>query len=116
MNTKPPFKRSQYGATVGAPLKRNKFFIFGGYEGLRTSVGRTFFASVPDPAQVAGNFSAVSTPILDPVTRQPFPGNVIPSSRFSNLAKNLAPTIPQPNNPDASEATNRDMTSGTRHA
>src|SRR5258706_1624282 len=58
---KPPFKRNQFGATVGAPLKRNNLFVFGGYEGLRTAQGRTCFASGPDPAQVAGKYDVPLT-------------------------------------------------------
>ena len=44
---------------------------------------------------------ASPTAIKDPLTGQPFPGNIIPSSRFSNFAKTLGPTVPAPNNPGA---------------
>src|SRR5262249_40090229 len=46
---------------------------------------------------LSGDFSSLSTPILDPLTRQPFPGNIVPASRFSKFAKILAPTVPAPN-------------------
>ncbi|HEV3217270.1 MAG TPA: carboxypeptidase regulatory-like domain-containing protein [Vicinamibacterales bacterium] len=97
--TKPPYKRNQYGATAGGAVTRNRFFFFAGYEGLRTTQGRTFFASVPDPTQLTGNFAALATPIVNPMTGQPFPGNVIPASAFSKFATTLLPTIPGPNNP-----------------
>jgi hypothetical protein len=96
--TKPPFKRNQFGGTAGAPLKKNKLFVFGSYEGLRTTQGQTYLASVPNPAFLTGDFSSLSTQIIDPKTGQQFPGNVIPAARFSNFAKVLTPTIPQPNN------------------
>ena len=35
-------------------------------------------------------------PIYDPQTGQPFPGNIIPQSRFSPLAASLLPSIPNP--------------------
>ena len=54
--TKPPYRRNQYGATAGGPIVRNRFFVFGGYEGLRTNQGRTFFANVPSPALLSGDF------------------------------------------------------------
>jgi Carboxypeptidase regulatory-like domain/TonB dependent receptor/TonB-dependent Receptor Plug Domain len=92
-----PGDRNQAGATLGGPIVRNKAFVFGAYEGLRTTQGKSLFASVPNPAFVAGNFSSLATPIIDPLTGQPFPGNIIPSSRFSTFAKTLAPTIPGPN-------------------
>ena len=93
-----PGDRNQAGATLGGPIVRNKAFVFGAYEGLRTTQGKSLFASVPNPAFVAGNFSSLATPIIDPLTGQPFPGNIIPSSRVSTFAKTLAPTIPVPNN------------------
>jgi hypothetical protein len=91
-----PGDRTQAGATLGGPLMRDRFFFFGGYEGLRSSAGKTLFALVPSQAQLAGNFAGLAT-ITDPLTGLPFPGNVIPSSRFSNFAKSLAPTVPAPN-------------------
>jgi carboxypeptidase family protein/TonB-dependent receptor-like protein len=93
-----PGKRNQAGATGGGPIAKNKVFVFGGYEGLRTDQGKTFLAAVPNPTFLTGNFSSLATPIVDPLTRLQFPGNVIPASRFSNFARILAPTVPAPNN------------------
>jgi hypothetical protein len=94
---KTPYDRNQYGFTAGGPVLRNKMFVFGGFEGLRTTQGRTFLATVPSPAFLRGDFSSVATPIVDPLTGQPFPGNQIPASRFSRFAQVLAPTVPAPN-------------------
>jgi hypothetical protein len=96
-----PGNRTQAGVTFGGPISKNRAFFYGGYEALRTDQDKTLFGSVPNPAFVGGNFSSLSTPIIDPLTGQQFPGNVIPSSRFSNFAKILSPTIPAPNNPGA---------------
>ena len=97
--TKPDYKRNQFGATAGGPVMRNKFFVFGAYEGLRTIQGQPFLGSVANPAFLAGNFSSLATPIRDPQTGQPFPNNIIPTNRFSNFARILTPTIPAPNSP-----------------
>src|SRR5436309_13790853 len=78
-----PGDRKLAGFTLGGPVVKNKVFAFGAYEGLRTKQARSLFASVPNPAWVAGNFSSLSTAVIDPVTQQPFPGNLIPSSQFS---------------------------------
>ena len=95
--TKPELTRNQFGGTFGGPLQRDRIFAFGSYEGLRTTKGLPFLAAVPDPVLLSGDFSRLSTPILDPLTRQPFAGNIIPASRFSKFARTLAPTIPAPN-------------------
>jgi len=103
--TKPEYKRNQYGATGGGPIMHNKFFVFGAYEGLRTIQGQPFLGSVPSQAFLSGNFSALATPIRDPSTGQPFPGNIIPQNRFSKFANTLTPTIPAPNTPGANNYT-----------
>ncbi|HEV2986251.1 MAG TPA: carboxypeptidase regulatory-like domain-containing protein [Vicinamibacterales bacterium] len=92
-----PGDRTQAGATFGGPVMKNKAFFFGAYEGLRTDQNKTLFASVPNAAFVRGDFSSLSTAIIDPLTGKQFPGNIIPSSRFSTFAKILAPTEPAPN-------------------
>ena len=124
-----PGNRTQAGATFGGPAMKNRAFFFGAYEGLRTDQDKTLFASVPNPAFVRGDFSSLSTPIIDPLTGQPFQGNIVPSTRFSNFARILAPTVPAPNasgvnnyvtiqpfNDDADTATLRgDQTLNAKH-
>jgi hypothetical protein len=39
--TKPPFRRNQFGASAGGPIRKDDVFIFGDYEGLRASTGIT---------------------------------------------------------------------------
>jgi Carboxypeptidase regulatory-like domain/TonB-dependent Receptor Plug Domain/TonB dependent receptor len=95
--TKPAYRRNQFGATGGGPVIKNKFFVFGGYEGLRTRQGRPFLGVVPDPALLTGNLSSVTSPIVDPLSGAPFPNNQIPSDRISRFANVLSPTIPAPN-------------------
>ncbi len=92
-----PGDKTQAGFTGGGPIIKNKFFAFGGYEGLRTTAGRTLLGSVPNPVLLSGDFSLLGTPITDPLTGAAFPGNIIPADRFSNFAKTLGPTIPPPN-------------------
>jgi hypothetical protein len=94
---KPQLERNQFGGSGGGPIKQNKFFVFGSYEGLRTTKELPFLASVPNPAFLAGDFSSLATPIIDPLTGQQFQGNIIPTNRFSNFARILAPTVPRPN-------------------
>jgi outer membrane receptor protein involved in Fe transport len=44
----PPFRRNQFGATFGGPIKKDKAFFFVAYESTREVLGETLFATVPD--------------------------------------------------------------------
>src|SRR6185369_3982599 len=44
----PPFRRNQFGASLGGPLKKDKLFLFGNYEGYRQSLAATSVSTVPD--------------------------------------------------------------------
>src|SRR5262249_958338 len=44
----PPFKRNQFGGALGGPIKKDKTFVFGNYEGFRQRLGVTIVATVPD--------------------------------------------------------------------
>lgn len=46
----PPFKRNQFGASAGGPIRKDRTFVFGDYEGLRQSLGLTTVDTVPSPA------------------------------------------------------------------
>ncbi len=54
---KPPFRRNQFGASLGGPIIKDRTFIFGDYEGLRSSLGVTQVDTVPSAAALAGNLS-----------------------------------------------------------
>ena len=62
-----PFNQNQFGATLGAPIIKNKLFIFGDYQGTRIadsggsvpSLGYSGFTTVPTAAMKAGNFSSL---------------------------------------------------------
>ena len=57
---------------------RNKTFFMGAYEGIRLEALSSPIVSVPTALMRQGNFSEVTTPIRNPFTGQPFPGNIIP--------------------------------------
>src|SRR6202521_1490383 len=61
----PPFRRNQFGADAGGPIRKDKVFFFGDYEGIRQSKGVTYVDTVPSLAARAGNLST-GTVIVDP--------------------------------------------------
>jgi hypothetical protein len=97
--SKAPFNSHQFGGTLGGPLLRNKAFFFGDYQGLRQDSGRTFLFTVPTSEMRRGDLSAVSNVIYDPLTGQPFAGNIIPDTRINPIARQVADVWPLPNRP-----------------
>jgi hypothetical protein len=114
----PPFKRNQYGMTVGGPVMiprlidgRNKLFFMFNWEGLRERKSLTSRPSVPLSAWRTGDFSgllAQGIQIFDPATRvfdaagnviqapTPFPGNIVPANRIHPVSRKLIDFYPSP--------------------
>src|SRR6266446_7917471 len=44
----PAFRRNQFGGSLGGPIKQDKMFLFGNYEGFRHSLGLSNIAFVPN--------------------------------------------------------------------
>src|SRR5207253_2647941 len=61
----PPFKRNQFGGSAGLPIRKDRTFIFGDYEGLRQSLGMTTVDTVPSLAARKGRLST-GTVTVDP--------------------------------------------------
>ncbi|MGH9354603.1 MAG: hypothetical protein ACRD10_00560, partial [Terriglobia bacterium] len=55
--SRPPFRRNQFGASAGGPIRKKTTYFFGDYEGLRASQGVTSVDIVPSAAARAGNLS-----------------------------------------------------------
>ena len=96
--------RNNYGGSLGGPLVGKKTFFFANFEGLRLSQAMTMTDTVPSMAEAGGDFNGSGTTVYDPasahpnpnfdpsqpagpknpqILRNPFPNNVIPTTRLS---------------------------------
>src|SRR6202158_4829399 len=108
---------NQFGGTLGGPIRKNKLFVFGDYQGQRAHVGGTAQDRIPTAAERGGNLTDLGRNIYDPYqtsdpahcvvvmsggqpvpadlkSRTQFPGNKIPACRLSPQAQNLLKLIP----------------------
>lgn len=88
VGNKPKYRQNQFGGSVGGPIRRNKTFFFGDYEGLRIVQGTTFTSTVPTlfEEQNPGNLSDIKGPI-------------IPVSQLNPIALKYFALYPAPNLP-----------------
>jgi Carboxypeptidase regulatory-like domain/TonB dependent receptor len=90
-----PFRRGQFGGTLGGPIKKEKMFFFVNYEGLRQALGETRIISVPDnnarlgylPATPSGPLQCVNNTAIvfpDPACANTIPKAIQPYLSFYN--------------------------------
>jgi hypothetical protein len=64
----PPFRQNQFGGAIGGPLKKNRLFLFGNYEGFRQAETLSSVSVVPDAQVRKGlfpNSAGVYTPVAN---------------------------------------------------
>ncbi len=102
------FVWNQFGGTLGGPIKKNKLFLFGYYEGVRLRSGGNILTTVPIQAFRDGNFSSVlpGHVVYDPLSgnadgtgRIPFANNTIPTARLNQSVQKMMAAMPQPTIP-----------------
>ncbi len=107
----PPLRWNQFGGSIGGPIKKDKLFFFGDYQGTQRRIGASETLRLPTAAERAGNLSDLGTTIYNPATgnpdgsgRQPFANNQVP---VAAPIQNLLNLIPLPNlNPGIAAANN----------
>jgi carboxypeptidase family protein/TonB-dependent receptor-like protein len=104
---KSEYRQNQFGGTLGGPLRKDKTFFFGYYEGFRNRQGETInHVRVPSALERQGNFSQDGGPLLDlcpnpPNCTQPpaaFPGATLPF--IDPTAAKVVQLYPMPNAAD----------------
>jgi hypothetical protein len=103
-------RRNQFGGTIGLPIRKDKLFLFNGFQATRTRTAPPVTTSfVPTQAVLNGDFSTIESgpcqtsgkgvSLVDPTNGQPFPNNFISPTLFSTPAANLAKLIPISSDP-----------------
>ena len=95
----PSFKRNVFGGSVGGPIKKDKTFFFGSYQGTRRREGQVApVLPTLSPAQRTGDFSALlasGIQLVNPVTGENFVNNQVPVDPIS--ANYIDRYVPLPN-------------------
>jgi hypothetical protein len=85
----PPFRRNQFGAAAGGPVRKDKLFLFGDYEGIRQSKSITALETVPSAAARSGMLCSApsrptactpSTVTVDPTVQKFLPFYPLPNA------------------------------------
>ncbi len=94
----PAFRENQFGGALGGPVPKTRTFFFINYDGQRTRRNLAQLFSVPTVAERSGDFAGAGT-IVDPLSRQPIPGNNIandPTLHLDPAAMALLNQVPLP--------------------
>ena len=94
---KPPFRRNQFGAAVGGPVKHDRTFFFVNYEGLQQALTNTSIATVPSAAARAGNLAegkiTVSPAVVPYLALWPLPNGSLLNNGDTGQYNPLPPRV-----------------------
>jgi len=111
---KTPFQRNQFGGFIGGPIRKDKTFFFGNYEGYRLRETDPFVSSVPTIPERTGDFSELllqqGIQLVNPYTGLDIPNNRLDlatkpdgSPLINSVGSNVLNAYPQPMNTDPTQ-------------
>lgn len=106
--TQDPLKQNQFGTTIGGPIRKDKTFFFGYYEGFRNRQGETELTPVPSMKERTGDFSEMcpegftggfcnnpNHQLFNVFANAPYPNNQLGS--INPISQGLLGFFPRPN-------------------
>jgi len=86
----PEFQRNNFGASLGGPIRKDKLFLFGNYEGYRQNLGESIVTLVPDNQARLGEVPNANT-------------GVYAATAFSPISAELLNLWPVANGPEVTQ-------------
>jgi hypothetical protein len=90
---KPVLIQNQFGAALGGPIVRDRWFFFGDYEGFRRVERNLQFATIASLDQREGR---LGIPVRNPLTGEEYPNGIIPASAITPFARRVLSDLPSP--------------------
>ena len=103
---KQKLRRNQYGWAFGGPIAKDRTFFFASQEWIKNNTADPIINTIPDQAEVNGDFSGRGTTIMNPFTGNPVPNNIIPLSEQDPVGRAIAGLWPAPNVPNQASGRN----------
>ncbi len=73
----PEFQRNNFGASLGGPIRKDKLFLFGNYEGYRQNLGESIVTLVPDNQARSGEVPNANTGVYAPTSFSPISAQLL---------------------------------------